>query len=199
VIFGSSEDYTAFVTLMRVAASKFAVRLLAYCLMPNHWHLVLVATEEAAVSAYMRWLTGTHVRRYHQAHGLVGTGHLYQGRYTSVPVQADHHLLVVLRYVEANPVKAGLAERAEDWPWSSLGAPAAVRTSLVSEDVVARPPDWIAWVNTPSQAETAALRAAIIRGAPFGSTDWTMRTAADHGLQFTLRRRGRPKSEFRGR
>jgi putative transposase len=196
-IFKDPEDYAAFVRLMLTAGRAFAIRLLAYCLMPNHWHLVVLATEQGAASAYLRWLTGTHVRRYHEAHHLVGTGHLYQGRYTGVPVESDRPLLVVLRYVEANPLRAGLVARAEQWPWSSLGAPAAVRDSLVTDVVGMSRAEWTGWVNARSDEETAALRRAITRGAPFGSTDWTLRTAREFGLEFTMHPRGRPKREPR--
>jgi len=114
-IFHGETDYSLFVEVLAAATQKFAVRLLAFCVMPNHWHLVIWPSAGDDVPAYMHWLTSTHVRQYHRVHGLIGTGHLYQGRYVSVPVQTDRHLLTVLRYVEANAVRgvghasAGLA------------------------------------------------------------------------------------------
>jgi putative transposase len=128
---------------------------------------------------------------------LVGTGHLYQGRYTGVPVQDDGHLMVVLRYVEANPLRAGLVKRAEEWPWSSLGASDAVRESLATNVVRMDRVEWLDWVNAPAGQETTSLRQAIARGTPFGTADWTKRTAKDFGLEFTMRPRGRPKREPR--
>jgi putative transposase len=68
----------------------------------------------------MHWLTMTHAKRWPTAKGSVGTGPVYQNRYYAVPVQTDHHLLAVLRYVERNPLRGSLVERAEDWRWSSL-------------------------------------------------------------------------------
>jgi putative transposase len=195
-IFGQPADYDAFVTLLVEASRKFHVRLLAFCLMPNHWHLVLVADTEGAISLYMRWVTGTHVRRYHRLYGLEGTGHLYQGRYTSVLVQSDRHLLTAIAYVESNPLRAGLVARAEDWPWSSLGAPYPTTTQLVAESPVARPPDWLERVNR-SLPHLDILRTCIARGRPFGSVTWTARAAARHGLGYTMRSRGRPRTGAR--
>lgn len=190
-IFRKPSDYKAFVSLLTEAAARFRVRLIAFCVMPNHWHLVLIPDEVGAISSYMRWVSGTHVRRYHRLYGLEGTGHLYQGRYTSIPVQSDRHLLTVLRYVEANAKRAGLVSRAEDWPWSSLGAPDEVRTQLVSDTSVPRPPDWLQRVNQPLR-NLARLRECIARGRPFGSAVWTSKAAARHGLRFTMRPPGRP-------
>jgi putative transposase len=160
--------------------------------MPNHWHLVLVAEQEGAISSYMRWVTGTHVRRYHKVYGLEGTGHLYQGRYTSVLIQGGRHLLAAIGYVESNPPRARLVARAEDWPWSSLGAPASVRDQLLAESPVPRPPDWLERVNTPLP-DLAKIRECIVRGRPFGTSVWTAKVVARHGLLFTMRSRGRPK------
>ena len=197
VIFRQPADYKAFIALLLQAVPRFKVRLLAYCLMPNHWHLVIVADEEGAISLYMRWVTGTHVRRYHKLYGLEGTGHLYQERYTSVLVQSDHHLLTVLSYVEANARRAGLVSRAEAWPWSSLGAPASDRDALVAESPVPRPADWLARVNRPIR-DLARLRTCIARGRPFGSVAWTAQAVARHGLGFTMRSRGRPSRADQG-
>ena len=192
-IFRKPADYVAFIALLLEAGRRFKVRLLAFCLMPNHWHLVLVADEEGAISSYMRWVTGTHVRRYHRRYGLEGTGHLYQGRYTSVLVQSDRHLVTVLRYTESNALRAGLVSRAEDWQWSSLGAPANIKGQLLAESPVRRPPDWLELVNQPVP-NLARIRDCVTRGRPFGSLVWTAKTAARHGLEFTMRSRGRPKN-----
>ena len=138
-IFRQPCDYKAFISLLTDAAVRFPVRLFAFCLMPNHWHLVLVAEEEGAISLYMRWVTGTRAGDITSLHGLQGPGHLYQGRYTSIPVQSNRHLLAVLRYVESNAHRAKLVSRAEAWPWSSLGAPDEVRADLVADSPVPRP------------------------------------------------------------
>src|SRR6266850_1096513 len=96
------------------------MRVLAYCVMPNHWHLVLWPRADGDFSHYVGWLTLTHTQRWHAYQHTVGTGHLYQGRFKSFPVQTDEHVLTVCRYVERNPVRAGLVPQAEHWRWGSL-------------------------------------------------------------------------------
>jgi putative transposase len=113
------------------------MRIVAYCLMPNHWHLVLWPNEDAAVSAYIHWLTGTHACHFNARHAL--TGHVYQGRFKAVRVLEERHLLTLLRYVESNPVSAGLVERAEQWHWSSVGP---LRLTSLHPGPVPRPSNW---------------------------------------------------------
>src|SRR5205814_6664582 len=122
------------------------VSLLGYCLMPNHWHLVLIPTRARDMAAYVAWVSNTHVKRY-RAHYPQTSGHLYQGRYKSFVVEADDHLLTLLRYAEGNPLRAGLVERAELWPWSSLGCDPQTAAGLLSEWAVLRPANWTALVK----------------------------------------------------
>ena len=96
------------------------MRLLAYCVMPNHWHLVVWPHQDGALSRFMNWLTLTHTQRWHQHRHSVGEGHVYQGQFKSFPVETNEYFLVVCRYVERNAVRAGLVERAEQWRWSSV-------------------------------------------------------------------------------
>jgi putative transposase len=96
------------------------MRLLSYCLMPNHWHLVLWPRADGELSDFGHWLTLTHTQRWHAHYHNVGTGHLYQGRFKSFPVARDEHFLQLCRYVERNPLRAGLVRRAEAWQWGSL-------------------------------------------------------------------------------
>lgn len=123
---------------MRRAAARVPMRLLAYCLMPNHWHLVLWPLRDHAVSAYIQWLAGTHACYFNAQHGL--SGHVYQGRFRDVSVGDERHLLMLLRYVEANPVRAGLVTRAEDWMWSSVGQHCL---SELASSPVSRPANWL--------------------------------------------------------
>jgi putative transposase len=100
-----------------------------------------------------------------------------------------------MRYVERNPLRAGLVKKAQAWPWSSLAAMAAdQRPRWLAEGPVDRPRDWIACVNVPqTPAELEAVRQSIARGRPFGSPPWTRRTAARLGIETSLRPRGRPR------
>lgn len=96
-IFEKDDDYLAFETILRETMEQIDVRLLAYCLMPNHWHLVLWPRHDGDLRKFMQRLTTTHVRRWHLYRHSVGTGHLYQGTYKSFPIQSDEHLYSVLR------------------------------------------------------------------------------------------------------
>ena len=121
-IFRKSADFEAFERILTEAVERAAgsVSLLAYCVMSNHWHLVLTTHEDRAMGQFMKWLTTTHAGRYRVAHAQQGIGHLYQGRYKSFLVHDEKHLLTVCRYVERNPVRAGLVTRAQDYRFSSL-------------------------------------------------------------------------------
>jgi putative transposase len=195
-LFTKPADYDAFERVLVEAQQRTGTRLLAYCLMPNHWHLVLWPERDRELARFTGWLTLTHTQRWHAHFHTVGSGHLYQGRFKSFPIAADEHLLTVLRYVERNPVRAGLVERAEDWRWGSLWQRThgdAEARALLVEGPVQRPRDWLGWVNDPqTAAEVEALRRCVRRGRPYGSVGWVQQTAAALGLEVTLRPRGRP-------
>jgi len=146
----------------------------------------------------MHRLTTTHVRRWHLYRHTVGTGHLYQGTFKSFPVQTDEHFITVCRYVERNPVRAGLAEHAEDWPWGSASAARRRRSANrppIADWPVRRPRDWLTMVNTPlTAAEIEACRLSAARGRLLGGAKWQARVAQQLGLEFTLHARGRPRN-----
>jgi len=124
-----------------------------------------------------------------------GTGALDQGRFKSFPIQEDDHVLRVCRYVERNPLRAGLVDRAVAWPWSGVGRDGAARlhAALVPWPV-ARPTHWAALIDLPeNEKELESLRPSIRRGRPYGSDAWTEKTAADLGLGSTLRPLDRPR------
>ncbi len=177
------------------AMGRHPTRLLGYCLMPNHWHLVLWPGVDGEMTAFVRWLTMTHSQRLHAHRHTAGTGHVYQGRYKSFPVEADEHLLAVMRYVERNALRASLVRRAEQWRWGSLWRRMHDdEGSLLSPWPIEEPTDWVAHVNrAQSSAEVEALRRSVRRGSPYGSDGWQARVAKRLGLDFTLRSRGRPR------
>ena len=120
-IFHKDGDYEAFERILGEALERVpGMRLLAYCLLPNHWHLVVWPRHDGALSDFGHWLTLTHTQRWHAHYHDVGGGHLYQGRFKSFPVAQDDHFLRVCHYVERNAARAGLVRRAEGWPWCSL-------------------------------------------------------------------------------
>jgi putative transposase len=181
------------------------VRVLGFCLMSNHWHLVLWPRGDGDLSALMFWLTMTHTQRWRHFRRSVGEGPLYQGRFKCFPVQAEGpgdggaHFRTVCRYVERNPLRAGLVARAEDWRYSSLRArldptSAAGRLIPLEPWPVDQPADWLAWVNQPqTAAEVDAVRASVRCGRPFGDESWQRRAATELGLMHTLRPPGRPR------
>ena len=190
-VFHKDRDFAAFVKLLREAGQRTPVRLLAYCLMPNHFHLALWPRADGDLSDYMMWLLTAHVRRYHQHYH--SSGHVYQGRFRSFPIQEDDHLLTVLRYIERNPVRAGLVERAQDWRWSSA-APNRGGAPALDAGPVARPTGWLGHVNAPqTEAELEAVRECIRRRRPYGDAAWADRSAGLLGLESSLRPRGRPR------
>lgn len=157
VIFRKPADYRAFLRVLAMASRRFEVRLIGFCLMPNHWHLIVWPPEHVSISAYMHWLTSTHVRRYHEHYSLVGTGHLYQGRFGNRVFLDERRLLTALRYVEANPLRARLVERAELWEWSSLPLRlGGDKGALLCECPVALPANWAQVIN---ESTPAGLRA----------------------------------------
>lgn len=190
VVFRRAGDYEAFLRLMGQACERVPMRVLAYCLMPNHFHLVVWPAGDGDLGTWMQWLMTAHVRRYHRQYA--SEGHLWQGRYKAFPIQQDGHLLAVLRYVERNALRANLVRRAEDWPWSSLHGEQRVAPFLVPWPVP-RPPDWRRFVNrADDEDELGALRGAANRGTPWGGAAWVEAAARRFGLEHTLRRRGRP-------
>ncbi|OGA49271.1 MAG: hypothetical protein A3F74_09055 [Betaproteobacteria bacterium RIFCSPLOWO2_12_FULL_62_58] len=195
-IFEKPSDFEAFERVLVEAHARMATRILAYCVMPNHWHLVLWPQRDGELSEFMGWVTLTHTQRWHAHHLSAGTGHLYQGRFKSFPVQADDHFLVVCRYVERNALRAGLVVRAEEWRWSSLWRRAQGRHAApawLAAWPAERPRNWLDWVNKPqTEAELEALRCSVQRGRPYGSGTWVRRIAGKLGLESTLQPRGRP-------
>jgi putative transposase len=162
-------------------------------------HFILWPREEGEVTAYMRWLAHTHAMRWHVAHGTVGRGHLYQGRFKAFPIQEDDHFLSACRYVERNALSAGAVERAQDWRWGSLWARRRGNEqlqALLSNWPVQRPTDWVRLVNRPmSPREVEAIQTSIARSRPFGDESWQDKQAKRLGLSHTMRREGRPRKD----
>jgi putative transposase len=184
-IFSKDQDYLAFEQITVLATEAAHIEILAYCLMPNHWHFLLCPKGDHDLGRFMHALTNTHTRRWHEHYGEVGEGPLYQGRFKSFPVQDDEHFLTVARYIERNPLRAKLVDRAQDWPWSSLSRRAGGKENAgmiegakrpeiaLAEWPVDPPRDSLRWINdAQTPAETEAVRQAIKSGRPFGKPQW---------------------------
>jgi putative transposase len=162
-VFQKDSDYSAFLIMLAQMKERFAIELYAYCLMPNHFHLLLKPHKAEDLSRGMQWFMTTHVRRYHRHYST--SGHVWQGRFKSFGIQDDDHCVTVARYVEGNPVRAGLVPSATDWCWSSHRE----RCGLEEDSMIAPLPvpftgDWNEFVNTPmTPTEMAKARKLIIR------------------------------------
>ena len=196
-LFHKPEDFEAFQKVVAEALKRYPVDLLTYCLMSNHWHLVLRPRTAAALGRFMGWVGVTHVRRHHAHYNSRGGGHLYQGRFKSFPVQDDGHFLTVCRYVEANALRAGMVKRAEDWAYCGLSARSGRSGKVpVSQWPVDRPANWIKLVNAmPDKATLDSLRDSVNGGKPYGSEQWVAQAVRRLGLEFTLRGPGRPRKK----
>ena len=191
-IFHKDEDYRAFIEMIRQSCERLPLRVVSWCLMPNHFHLVVWPYADGDLSRWMQWLMTCHVRRYHGHYH--SSGHVWQGRFKAFPIQQDSHYLTVVRYVERNALRAKLVTRAEDWQWSSLYALKKRRDyPFLSDGPVKRPRNWLARVNHEQEEnELDAIRNSVNRGSPFGDNEWIKRIAARLNLESTINPRGRP-------
>lgn len=174
-VFFKEQDYELFRDVLTEAVNRFDMRLLAYCLMPNHFHLVLYSRNDRDVQKFMQWLTLTHTQRWHIQNRTIGTGHLYQGRYKSFLIEKDNHLLSVIRYVERNPLRANLVKNIQSWKFSSLpNRMENKRGGLLAEWPITMPKNYLDFVRTPmSEKEEDDIRYSIQRGKPYGKDSWT--------------------------
>lgn len=198
-IFDNDKDYQLFENILKEAVEKFDMRILSYCIMPNHWHLVLYPKQDGNLARFMGWLTNTHTRRWHTRKGTVGQGHLYQGRYKSFICQDDNHFLSLVRYVERNAKKANLVKASENWKWSSVWRRekgTKKQRKLLSEWPVPKPKNYLTWLNqaqTEEEKEKEAIEKSINKGSPYGLDSWVEIIVRKFNLGQTLRKVGRPK------
>lgn len=187
-LFDTAGDFQAFVQVLSEAVTRFELPLLAYCAMPNHWHLVVRPADHSHLSTTMQWLTTTHATRWCRVHPRSGPGPVYQGRFRSIAVEPNFHLARLCRYVERNASAADLAVRAEEWPWGSAyqrvnasPGPALVPLCFMQDD------EWLGYLNETHQ--DLAVRRAIRLNHPFGEDDWVKIQCE----ALPRRPRGRPK------
>lgn len=196
-IFTSDREYQDFEDIFFEAIEKFKMRVVAYVLMPNHFHLVLYPEIDGEIKKFMHWLTLTHTQRWHVKNKTIGYGHLYQGRYKSFIVEEDPHLWALLAYVERNPLRAKLVKHLENWKWSSYYKRihgTLPQKKLLATDSVTWPHNYQNLVNQSEDKDTIELiRNSVNRGKPYGSIGWTEKMLKKFGLEITERKKGRPK------
>ena len=171
--------------------------------MSNHIHL-LIRQRKGSISRVVQSLLVSHTQHYHRFHR--SSGHVWQGRFKSPVIQDDDHLLSVLRYIEANPVRAKLVERAGAYRWSSFARHGEGRSDPVLDAVVpyealatypaVRQRRWSAYVHqTTEDAELATIRRSNATGLPYGSSTWVDQLCRKMKLDLTIRPRGRPRKD----
>lgn len=195
-IFRTDADYEEFEQVLKEAHLRFEPRLLAYCCLPNRWHLVVVPRKDGDLSKYMAWLVMTHSARWHAKPRREQTGGLYEPRFKSFPVQDNQSLLEVMRYVESLPSREKAARKnsppTPPWPWSSTKL-RGQETEWLSMPPIALPHDWVDEINQPMSTEVVVrIEHSIQRGTPYGLATWVQRVAQQMRLESTLRPRGRP-------
>ena len=195
-LFKTEKHYQDFLAIMEESLAVVPIRILAYCLMPNHWHLVLYPRAQGDLSKFMQRITLTHTQRYHARTRTVGYGHVYQGRYKSLPVEMGGHFMTLVRYVERNAKRAALVQKAEDWPWCSVHVRlygTEEQKKLLSPWPLAEPKEYVQWLNqSQPKEEIENIRYAIKRSRPYGSEGWVSQAVAQFGLETTMRNPWRP-------
>jgi putative transposase len=192
-VFHKEKDYEAFMILLREGKERHPVKVFGYCLMPNHFHLVVRSEHGGKLSRWMQWVMTSHVRRYHRHYE--SSGYVWQGRFKSFLIQEDVHLLMALRYVEGNPVRAGMVSSAKDWRWSSHRERVENRENVLLDEVpIDLPEGWSRYVDEPlTEKDLERLRQSVNRQSPYGDSKWQVEICSKCGLESTLRQRGRPR------
>jgi putative transposase len=200
-VFHKPGDFEAFLGAIADLKQRKPFDLYGYCLLNNHFHLLL-RPRGVPISRIMQSLLVSHTQRYHKHHR--SGGHVWQGRFKSPVIQNDEHLLTVLRYIEANPLRARIVKRAEGYRWSSyrahgLGEPDQLIDKLTNYEELSpyaavRQRVWQRMVHQVMKEETlAAIRRSSATGLPFGKEAWVSRLAKKLDLDLTIRPRGRPR------
>jgi putative transposase len=192
-LFHSRADFAAFVNVMVEAAARVPMRLIAFSLMPNHWHMVLWPLDDTGLTRYAGWLSLTHACRWQWVHDTRGVGHVYQGRFKAIPIETNRYFTTVCRYVERNAVRAGLVKSARDWPWGSASEHPGAPMPALADWPMPRPPDWAQLLDEPqADADLDYVRGCISRSAPMGDDAWCEAVATTLGWTTGLRPVGRP-------
>src|SRR3954468_9803360 len=194
-LFHKPADFHAFLRAVTDTAARIPMRILAYCIMRNHFHFVLWPYAGADLPHFMHLLMTIHIARYRRHYPPTSPGHIYQDRYTNVLVETGPSVLRVSRYVEANAFAAHLVPRAEHYQWSSAFAGAhEIDRPQISEGPIERPANWTEFLNLrTASAERKHIQRCAKRGAPYGSPAWTEHVVKEFNLEHTVRHPGRPK------
>ncbi len=196
-IFNTKEDYQLFEKLLLDTKELMDMRILAYVIMPNHFHRILFPRSDGDLTTFMQRLTNSHTRKVHSITKTNGSGHLYQGRYKSFLVESNKYLVILIKYVECNPVRAKLSLLCEDWQWGSAYRKLRGTTkekTLLDEPPTELPSRYSEWINTVEDEKVVQLiRVCVVKGSPYGGESWKEKMIATHKLESTLKSPGRPR------
>jgi putative transposase len=191
-IFHDSYDYDKFLKLIKEAKDLYQIKIYAYCLMPNHYHLVIYTKVAESLSLSMHKINSSYVRYYNQRYKV--SGHLWQGRYKSFIVQEEAYLLTLLRYVEANPLRAKIVKDCIAYKYSSAKIRIEeIEDSILDGSPINLPENWNEYINNKeSKSNLGAIKNSLDRQAPLGDENWCYRVSKKYGLESTITPRGRP-------
>lgn len=199
-IFNKDQDYQLFEQLLLETKELTGMRLLAYQLMPNHWHLVLHPKKDGDLGVFMHRLSNAHTRKVHARTNTNGSGHLYQGRYKSFLVDSGNYLLALIKYVERNAVRAKLVRTCEEWRWGSAQLrvhKTKQQKKLLDHVPGGLPKNYARWINTPEKDdELDIVRVSVNKSIPYGRTSWVENMVSKHHLESTTKHPGRPRGKM---
>jgi len=199
-IFNKDEDYQLFEQLLFETKELFDMRIIAYELMPNHFHLVLYPKKSGDLGLFMHRLSNAHTRKVHARTNTNGSGHLYQGRYKSFLIDRQNYLLAVIKYVERNAVRAKLVRICEDWQWGSAWRRihgAGQQKKLLDQISFRLPDNYKKWINTSEEQDSLNLiRTSVNKSVPYGKSQWVDNMVLKYHLESTLKSPGRPKKKI---
>ena len=172
-LFQTPFDYLQWGQVLREALEKFPVSLFAYCVMPNHWHLLAQPQKPKSISRFMHWIGTTHAARYRKSHATVGHGAVYQNRFRSHAVEGPQAFLKTAAYIERNALSAGLVSKASAWPWSSAAKSTGLR---LDRWPYPKPQNWNQLLAVPIDEETTqTIRWAEVSAQTFQCVDWKIK------------------------
>ena len=192
-LFFTDEDYLTYLERLNYDAERWGLSILAYCLMPNHMHHVCVPKTAEALGFTIRDTHTAYAAYRHRLDAM--SGHILQGRFFSC-VLDEPHLWAAIRYVERNPVRAGLVSKASDYLWSSAAAHCSLRTDPLLTPLPNQHeavPDWEAWLSVEDEQTNISLRQQTHTGRPLGSQKFLEELEADLDISVIPKKRG-PKS-----
>lgn len=207
LVFRDTADYLEFLTRLREAARQFKVAIHAYVLMPNHLHLLATPSDQDGLSRMMQWLGRYYVPYFNSKYARSGT--LWQGRYKATVIDTERYLMTCCRYIETNPVRAGLVHGAGDYPWSSYPH----HIGLKADPIITDHPLYWSLGNTPfereasykaliedglSAEEVAAVSDATLKGWALGSEQFKLSLEKQTQRRVRQIKRGRPSRQSEG-